>query len=97
MSTTHLPSLTDEELVRHASFRPALSSLESELLRRLEARMYPSAEQELRQALQELRQALQEAEDSSEALREELEKVNSLVSWTPIKLFLMFLTLVAIL
>jgi len=76
MSTAHLPSLTDEELVRHASFRPALSSLESELLRRLEARMYPSAEQELRQALQELRQALQEAEDSSEALREELEKVN---------------------
>lgn len=65
MSAPHLPSLTDEELVRHASTRPALSSLESELLGRLVAWLDASDEQELRTKLQD-------AEGALDALREEL-------------------------
>lgn len=72
MSAPYLPSLTDEELVRTFEFQTGLSALERELTRRLEARLNNDNDN----GEQELRQALQEAEDSSEALREELEKAN---------------------
>ena len=53
MSAPYLPSLTDEELVREIQFQSGLSALEQELLRRLDARVNASDEQELRTKLKD--------------------------------------------
>jgi len=67
----HLANLTDKELAHHARNRPALSTLEAELLGRLVAWLDASDEQELCQA-RELRTKLEDAEAVLDALREEL-------------------------
>lgn len=64
----YLPSLTDEELVRHAQQRPTFTMLEHELARRLEARLNNDNDN----GEQELRTKLEDAEAVLDVLRKEL-------------------------